>query len=254
MRVSFIGSGNVATHLALALYNRGHKIEQVLSRDIRHACALADRVKAQGIDQYPLLRPTANVYIIAVSDDAIFDAASQLDLGNALVLHTSGATPMEVLKHTSSRYGVLWSPQSFVRDVAQEYSELPFCIEGCNEKTENDIEEFIGMISKHIYRANFEQRKYLHLSSVFVNNFANGLYGAAQELCRRHSLPFDILYPLILTTAKRVQWGDVRYQLTGPAARGDNKTIDAQRRLLADDSQLLEIYDLMTDYIKKLSH
>lgn len=252
MKVSFIGSGNVATHLALAMYNRGHVIEQVMSRNIQHAELLADRVEAQAVDNAGLLRGTSNVYIIAVSDNALLDVAGELRLGNALVLHTSGATPASVLKHTSTRYGVIWSPQSFVRDVALEYNELPFCIEGCDRQTEDDIEEFVSMISEHISRTTFKQRQYLHLSAVFVNNFTNGLYAAAQQICRTHDVPFDLLHPLITTTAKRVQWGDVRFQLTGPAARGDQQTIDAHRRLIAKEPDMLAIYDCLTDYLKQV--
>ena len=252
MRISFIGSGNVATHFALAMYNRGHVIEQIYSRDLSHAQHLADRVVAEPINSFDQLRPTSNVYIIAVTDDALYDVVLDLHLNDALVLHTSGAVPIKVLKKTSSRYGVIWSPQSFVRDVAVEYNQLPFCIEGSDEETEKEIAEFIGMISPYIYHTTFKQRQYLHLSSVFVNNFSNALYAVAQQLCKRHKIDFEILYPLIMTTAKRVQWGDVKYQLTGPAVRGDEKTLDAHRKLLAKDPDLLNLYNELTNILQHL--
>ena len=252
MRISFIGSGNVATHFALAMYNRGHVIEQIYSRDLGHAQHLADRVVAEPINSFDQLRPTSNVYIIAVTDDALYDVVLDLHLNDALVLHTSGAVPIKVLKKTSSRYGVIWSPQSFVRDVAVEYNQLPFCIEGSDEETEKEIAEFIGMISPYIYHTTFKQRQYLHLSSVFVNNFSNALYAVAQQLCKRHKIDFEILYPLIMTTAKRVQWGDVKYQLTGPAVRGDEKTLDAHRKLLAKDPDLLNLYNELTKLLQHL--
>ena len=252
MRISFIGSGNVATHFALAMYNRGHVIEQIYSRDLSHAQHLANRVVAEPINSFDQLRPTSNVYIIAVTDDALYDVVLDLHLNDALVLHTSGAVPIKVLKKTSSRYGVIWSPQSFVRDVAVEYNQLPFCIEGSDEETEKEIAEFIGMISPYIYHTTFKQRQYLHLSSVFVNNFSNALYAVAQQLCKRHKIDFEILYPLIMTTAKRVQWGDVKYQLTGPAVRGDEKTLDAHRKLLAKDPDLLNLYNELTNILQHL--
>ena len=252
MRISFIGSGNVATHFALAMYNRGHVIDQIYSRDLSHAQYLANRVEAEPVNSFDQLRYTSNIYILAVTDDALYDVVLDLHLDNALVLHTSGSVPIKVLKKTSSRYGVIWSPQSFVRDVAIEYNQLPFCIEGSDEKTEEDIAEFIGMISPHIYHTTFQQRQYLHLSSVFVNNFTNALYAVAQQLCKKHKTDFEILYPLILTTAKRVQWGDVKYQLTGPAVRGDEKTLNAQRKLLAKDPTLLSLYNELTDILQNL--
>lgn len=254
MRVSFIGSGNVATHLALALFNRGHVIDQIWSRDIEHAKLLANRVEAHPIDDLGQLYGNANIYIIAVSDDAIEDVARQLHMQNAIVMHTSGATPMDVLSTTSKRYGVLWSPQTFVRDVALDYSELPFCIEGNTLDTENSIAEFIGMISNHIFRTDFQQRQYLHLSAVFVNNFTNGLYAVAQRICREHDVPFEILNPLAVTTAKKLQWGDVRYQITGPATRNDKKTLSTHRHLLEDDPEALELYNRMTNLLLEVKN
>ena len=184
----------------------------------------------------------------------MFELAGDLRLGNALLLHTSGATPIEVLKHCSTRYGVLWAPQSFVRDAAMDYSELPFCIEGSDPKAEEEIAALAGTVSSHIYRTSLGQRQYLHLAAVFVNNFTNGLYAVAQQVCREQDVPFEILYPIIQTTARKAQWGDVRYQLTGPAVRNDRKTIDAHRRLLAHDKQMLEVYDLLTELVQKIKH
>ena len=106
MRISIIGSGNVATHLALALYGRGHKIDQIWSRNLDHATTLAQRVEATPIDDISQLIPNANVYILAVADDAIRSLAKDIRVGNALVLHTSGATPKEVLEDCSFRFGV----------------------------------------------------------------------------------------------------------------------------------------------------
>lgn len=250
MNISFIGSGNVATHLALAFYRRGHRIDQIWSRDIGHAQLLASRVEAIPIDDISHLATSANVYILAISDNALFDLALDLRLGDALVLHTSGATSMEVLKHTSKHYGVVWSPQTFVRDVALEYETLPFCIEGCTPKTEDQIAELVSSVSTQVFRINHRQRQYLHLSAVFVNNFVNGLYGMAQEICRQQEIPFEVLYPLISTTAQHIKWGDVRYQITGPAVRNDTKTINAHRRLIANMPEELAVYDQLTKYIQ----
>lgn len=250
MKITFLGSGNVATHLALALHNCGCEISQVWSRNYSHAQLLAGRVNARPTDQLNAVDHASDVYILATSDDALFDLALDLNLDPALVLHTSGATSMEVLKPISRRYGVLWSPQTFVRDVALEYSTLPFCIEGCDAKTEHDIELLVSKVSGHIYHTNREQRQCLHISAVFVNNFTNALFGVAQDICQQHHIPFETLYTLIDTTAQRVKWGDVRFQMTGPAVRHDNKTLDSHRRLLAANPEYLELYNSLTQLIQ----
>ena len=131
--ITFIGSGNVATHLAKAFHAAGHQIVQIWSREYDHAEALANQVFAEPIDKLELLYPTSDVYILAVADDALFDLALDLRLRDALVLHTAGAVSLNVLKPISRKYGVLWSPQTFIREVAMNYNEVPFCIEGSND-------------------------------------------------------------------------------------------------------------------------
>ena len=252
MKISFIGSGNVATHLALAMYGRGSVIEQIYSPNPKHAKLLADRVNAETVNHLDELQKTSDVYILAIKDDALFDVATELRVDNRLVLHTSGATPIDVLKRTSSHYGVIWSPQTFLRDEALEYSALPFCIEGNNPETERQIEELVGKVSEHIYHTDIKQRQYLHLCAVFVNNFSNGMVGLAQKLGRDKGLPFEVLNPLIATTAKRMQYGDVRYLLTGPAVRNDIKTIKLHRMLLENEPDMLRIYDDFTRVLQQL--
>lgn len=252
MHITFIGSGNVATHYALALHACGHTIDQVWSRDFDHAELLASRVQAQATNHLAELRQGADVYVMAVTDDALFDIALDVQFGDALVLHTSGATSMQVLRSTSTRYGVVWSPQSFVRDFALDYPTLPFCIEGNCQQAEEMIKTLFGAVSSHLYPTTLEQRRYLHLAAVMVNNFTNGLYATAQQLCAQQQVPFEILLPIIQTTAQKAGYGDVRLQLTGPAVRHDQKTLDAHRKLLADNPQLLDLYDRLTELLQSL--
>ena len=248
--ISIIGSGNVATHLALALHLAGHTIRQVLSREFDHAQLLATRIGAQPSDKIDLLDNRSDAYLLAVNDDALYDLALDLRLPDALVIHTSGSTPATVLKPISRRFGVVWSPQTFVRDLAMDYSRLPLCIEGCNMKTESEIETLFSAISQHIHHLDFEQRRWAHLAAVMVNNFGNAVNALAQELTTQHGIDFAILRPLAEMTVKKMDYGDLWVQQTGPARRHDQKTLDAQRRLLAKNPQLLQLYDLMTEIIQ----
>lgn len=257
--ISIVGSGNVATHLTLALHNAGCTIRQVLSREFDHASLLASRVGAQPIDKIALLDPSAEVYLLAVNDDALYDLALDLSdknsplnsqLSSPLVLHTSGSTPASVLKPISRRYGVVWSPQTFVRDIAMDYARLPLCIEGCNAETESDIEKLFSTVSNNIHHLNFEQRRWTHLAAVMVNNFDNAINALAQEITEQHGIDFSILRPLAEMTVKKMDYGNLWAQQTGPARRHDQKTLDAQRRLIADNPQMLQLYDLLTEIIQ----
>ena len=55
MQVTIIGSGNVATHLAVALHKQGVVINQVYSKSIDNAQILAKQVNAEAISDFKLL-------------------------------------------------------------------------------------------------------------------------------------------------------------------------------------------------------
>lgn len=248
--ITIIGSGNVATHLAKALHAAGHQIVQIWSREYDHAEALANQVFAEPIDRLNLLYPTADVYILAVTDDALFDLALDLRLRDALVLHTAGSVSLRVLQPISRKNGVIWSPQTFIRDIPMDYSQLPFCIEGSSPEVEEAIRDLLQPVSQHIFRVDTDQRQWLHLAAVMTNNFSNAINALAQDILQQHNIPFEILHPLITMTAEKIKQGGLWQQQTGPARRRDQKTIDNQRRLIADDEQLLKIYDLLTETIQ----
>lgn len=251
MKITFLGSGNVATHLAKAFYGAGHQIVQIWSREYDHAEALANQVFAEPIDRLKLLYPTSDIYVLAVADDALFDLALDLKMRDAIVLHTAGAVSLKVLSPISRKHGVIWSPQTFIRDVAMEYSRLPFCIEASTPDVERQIRELLMPVSEHIYHIDSEQRKWLHLAAVMTNNFGNAINAVAQDILQKHEIPFEILHPLIEMTAEKLKHGGLWQQQTGPARRQDQKTIDNQRSLLADDPQVLKLYELMTEIIQK---
>lgn len=254
--ITFIGSGNVATHLAQAFRMAGHNILQIFSREFDHAERLAERVFAEPVDKMELLYPTADVYVLAVSDNSLYDLALDLRFRDALVLHTSGATSLDILKPISRRCGVLWSPQSFVRDEKMDYSELPFCIEGSTSGVADTIVELAASVSSHIYRLNGTQRQYLHLAAVLTNNFGNALNALAQDVLKSQGIPFKVLLPIIAATAQKAMeiagcpqnrlWS----QQTGPAIRRDDKTILLHRKLLQDDPELMKLYEQMTSVIQ----
>ena len=114
MNVILIGSGNVATILGKRLQIAGHRILQVMSRDLRHAEALA---KILGAEAVTSPRRDADLYVVATGDDAIYAIAENLRLGSALVVHTAGSVPIGALSPISTRYGVLYPRKALHKEV-----------------------------------------------------------------------------------------------------------------------------------------
>lgn len=248
--ISIVGSGNVATHLAIALHNAGCTVRQVLSRTFEHARLLAMRVDAVPIDDPAHLDEDIDACLLCVGDDAIYDLALDLRLRHSLVLHTSGTTPASILKHISPRYGVVWSPQTFVRDIAMDYSRLPLCIEGSTPVVEQEIEDLMKLVSPCVHHLDGEQRRHAHLAAVMVSNFVCALNALAQDHMQANNLDFQMLRPLAEQTLRKWDYGSLWQQMTGPAVRRDDKTIASQRQLLASQPDILRLYDLMTEIIQ----
>ena len=251
MEIVVIGSGNVATHFAHALQNVGHSIKQVYSRNLASAQLLASQVDAEAVNDFAHITDDADLYILAITDDALYDVVTQIPPKHGICVHTSGTVPMDVLKPLSQRIGVLYSPQTFVKSLEMNYSELPFCLEASDGEVLERLKNLVLPVSQKIYEINSDQRRKLHLAAVFVNNFGNALNAMAQDISKSDNIPFEILYPLISGTAEKATLGDLWQLQTGPAMRGDEKTIANHRKMLANDPQLLQLYDLITSIIQK---
>src|SRR6476620_11256753 len=99
-KITIIGAGNVAWHLSQALEDAGHSIQEVYSRNHSNAkklCAkLYDAFPSEDLD---FSDSKAQVYIIAVPDDAIENVTTELRVPNkSIVVHTSGTKSLEVLE------------------------------------------------------------------------------------------------------------------------------------------------------------
>ncbi|MBP5241518.1 MAG: DUF2520 domain-containing protein [Bacteroidales bacterium] len=251
MKIVVVGSGNVATHFARAFHASGNAIAQVYSRNIAHAQVLASQLDAQAVDSFSDLADDAHLYLLAIPDDALYEVVTQISPKQGIVVHTSGSVPMDVLKPLSAKIGVVYSPQTFVKSLEMNYSELPFCLEASDGEVLERLKDLVLPVSEKIYEINSDQRRKLHLAAVFVNNFGNALNAMAQDITTENDIPFEILHPIIAVTAEKASHGDLWQLQTGPAVRGDEKTISNHKKLLANDSDLLELYSLITSIIQK---
>lgn len=251
-KVSIIGSGNVAQHLIQAFQlDNSIEIVQVFARTKKNLAHLlhTDRI----ISDYSQLQ-AADVYIIAVSDDAIAEVSSALPFNNQLVVHTSGTVALTSITITNRR-GVFYPLQTFSKDKAVNFKTITICIEAENEKDTTTLKLIANAISDAVYDINSEQRKALHVAAVFVNNFVNHLYQIGNEICDANTIPFAILKPLIQETANKIATLSPKAAQTGPAKRNDISTIAAHQQFLTDENQAA-IYNLLTqsiqDNVKKL--
>ncbi|WP_316765316.1 Rossmann-like and DUF2520 domain-containing protein [Pedobacter frigiditerrae] len=251
MKVVVIGAGNVATHLATAIYAANVQVTQVWSYHNENAQVLANQINAIAIDDLSEIDLDADICLIAIKDDAIAEIANHLKHFRGLIAHTSGAVNLNVFESLFENYGVFYPLQTFSKSKEVDFKVIPLCLEANNKNSLNKLKELADKLSKNIVEINSEKRKILHLAAVFACNFTNHLYALAEEILKANQLEFDILRPLIAETAAKVQNAFPLDVQTGPAIRNDELTLIKHQELLLQQPQLLDIYKTLSDSIKK---
>jgi len=247
LSIVILGTGNIAKHLAGSLSKaEGIALTQVVGRN------------QEQLQWFSGLAPTSNdfnaiaeadVYLIAVKDDAIVEVSKFLSDKKGIVAHTSGTTPMDGLKVENR--GVFYPRQSFTEGRLLDFKSIPFCIEAHREDSAETLKTLASRLSNTVSNIDSHQRKKLHLAAIYVNNFSNYLYGVGENICAEEGLSFNLLKPIILETAEKIQTMSPMEAQTGPARRGDEKTMQAHLTLLHDEKQI-ELYKLFSEAIKKV--
>ncbi len=149
--IVILGGGNVAYHLtSVLLQNNAVNLVQVYNRSLEKINCFKN---STSITNNLSELKDADIYIIAVSDNAISELSSTLNLKNKLVVHTSGSMAMDELKSISNK-GVFYLLQTFSKERKVNFSTVPICIEAENEEDLLLLETLAKSISKNCYRIN----------------------------------------------------------------------------------------------------
>ncbi len=252
-KINFVGAGNVAQHLAVAFEQKGLQVDSVFSRQLPKAQQLTSKLRqAKAQNHLNFENTTASLLVLAVNDDALEAVCEQIVLPqDVLVVHTSGAHPLEVLGKLPNPLGVFYPLQTFSAEKLIDFEEVPFCIEASTTCHEAQLINLASLLSKKIYRVDSAQRQSLHVAAVFANNFSNYLFGIAETLLSEANLPFDILKPLLHETIEKANALSPDKAQTGPARRGDATTINKHLELLAAQPSYGELYKTFSALIQE---
>ncbi len=250
MNIVIIGTGNTATVLGKKLKLAGHHILQVFGRNIIEAKDLSSLLESKPVNDFNKIDPGAELYLLAVSDDAIADVSKNLPISDKILVHTAGAVSKDILKKASPHYGVLYPLQSLRKEM-EPLTEVPLHIDAGDEETLERINTLAKSIATQVTISGDTERMKLHVAAVFCNNFTNYMYTLGETYCKNENLAFEHLLPLIKETASKLQHHSPSKMQTGPAIRGDQQTIKKHENLLADYPALQEVYRYLTRKISE---
>ena len=251
MTLTIIGSGNVATHLALAFKRSGVVINQIFSRNLLNAQALASKVDAEAISDLALLKTNSDFYLIAVSDNAISSIVEEMKPVSGIVAHTAGSVPISLLGKFIS-YGSFYPFQTFTKEREIDIKDVPFFIEGNSPETEQQLYDIASLISNRVDKVDEKKRFVLHLSGVFACNFVNHLYAVSQDILEESGLDFSYIEPLINETMRKAIDVKPYSAQTGPARRNDTNVMQFHIDKLKENKSHHDLYKLISESIIKM--
>ena len=232
-----VGPGRVGTALARALRDAGVEIEGPVGRGERPA--------------------GCHAIVLCVPDAEIAGAAEVVTGAAPLIGHTSGATPLSALAHAGVPAFGFHPLQSFAHPRVR-FAGAGAAVAG----TSAEALAFATVLAERLGMTPFEidegGRTAYHAAASMASNFLVTLQAAAERVAAGAGLDRDdaraLLMPLVRQTVENVAALGPEEALTGPIARGDEATVEAQRAAIAEATpELLPLFDELATRTRALA-
>lgn len=250
MKIVFVGAGNLATRLSLAMQRVGMQIGQVYSHTPESARQLAGKLGCTWTTDLSALQADADMYVFSLKDTVLAEVIAQVKPNNGLWIHTAGSMPMNIFEGYAGRYGVLYPLQTFSKGREVRFDVIPFFLESNTKKDADYLKNIASALSENVRFMSSEKRRSLHLAAVFACNFTNHIYALSYKLLEKEEIPADVLLPLIDETAAKIHAMSPAAAQTGPAIRYDENVINKHLAML-NDSDMRAVYQLLSQSIYK---
>jgi len=227
-----VGRGRAGGAFADALVHAGWRLDASFGR----GAPLADI--ARGID----------VVIIATPDRAIAEIASAIrPVDSTVIIHLAGALGLEVLAPHARRAAV--HPLMTLPDAQTGAARLRgawFAVAG-----DDVARDVVRALDGHPFAVADADRARYHAAAVVASNHLVVLLGQVERLAASVDVPFAAFLPMIRAAVDNVEARGAARALTGPAARGDDATIE--RHLRALDESERPLYRVLSNAARTLA-
>lgn len=246
-KIAIVGCGNVACNYIKTLISNGIHPEYIFVRDESKFSEVRMSFGVEPTNDYNNLL-NCNLVIIAVKDDAIADVAANFNNFKGLLVHTSGTQPSSLLNNVDN-YGILYPLQTLTKNYDINFRSVPILINASSQKNKESLMSFAKIITDIVIECSDDDRRYIHMSAVYVSNFVNIMLQIGGKLLESKNLDVSILEPLVRETINKAFAMNPENSLTGPARRNDKETISKHLMMLENKPEEKKIYELLTNYI-----
>jgi predicted short-subunit dehydrogenase-like oxidoreductase (DUF2520 family) len=198
----------------------------------RVGSAVAARLARRGVE---LREDDAELTLLCVPDSAIPDVAAGLPPADGRwIAHVSGATPLRALDPHRRRFSV-HPLQTFTRARGPEQLDGAWAAVGAeDDEARARGHELALALGLRPFDLAEEARPLYHAGAAIASNYMVTLQRAAARLFEAAGAPPEALVPLMTRTIEN------GFELTGPVARGDTRTVDAHVRAIHERAPELE--------------
>jgi predicted short-subunit dehydrogenase-like oxidoreductase (DUF2520 family) len=189
--------------------------------------------------------------LLCVPDGQIAAAAALIETG-PLVGHCSGATGLDAL---GGREAFSLHPlMTVTASGSARFDGAGAAIAGNSPRALAFARTLASTLRMEPFEVADRDRALYHAAASVASNFLVTLEAAAERLAEGAGLERRALVPLVRATVENWAAHGPQRALTGPVARGDEDTISAQRRAIAQDApELLEMFDAMVQATRDLA-
>jgi predicted short-subunit dehydrogenase-like oxidoreductase (DUF2520 family) len=193
----------------------------------------------------------AEIVLLCVPDQEIAGAAASLPIG-PLVGHCSGATGLAPL---APHEAFSMHPVMTVTERGATFAGAGAAIAATTDRALAVARQLSCTLGMHPVEIDERDRIAYHAAASVASNFLVTLEAAAERIAATAGVDRALLVPLVRATV--ANWAELGPEraLTGPVARGDERTVARQRAALAERTpELLGLFDALTDATRALAH
>lgn len=229
-RLAIVGRGRLGNALSSALAGGRYELQGPLGR---------------GFDGNG-----ADVVLLCVPDSEIAGAAGQISPG-PLVGHCSGATGLDPL---TPHEAFSLHPLMTVTANGARFAGAGAAIAGSTPRALDVAAQLAHALGMRAVEVLDRDRVAYHAAASIASNFLITLEAAAEQLASTAGVDRELLVALVRATVENWAALGSERALTGPVARGDERTVTAQRAAIAERApDLLELFDVMVDRTRRLA-
>ena len=232
MDLSLVGPGRAGLALSLAAHRAGHRIVGVLGRDAAKTHDAAARLETGALSwEEPL--PKADLLLVAVRDDAIAAVAERLSTKaehQAAAVHLSGLTPIAALAPLRIPVGSFHPLQTIPTPEAgaDRLAGAWIAVTSDDDLLSDRLFALAASIGAHPFELADEQKPLYHAAAAAAANFTLAALAMSRRLFAAAGVDFAAAAPLIDAVVANAAAMGPEAALTGPVARGDMSTVQAQ--------------------------